>query len=76
MRTHQTDQTVRSSTLFNRRCETTATCFDCCLSQEIRDGVNGWLTTKLEGFDLRKAIDPVPELDSPEVVERPAKRCS
>ncbi len=30
---------------YNRRCETAATCFDCCLSQEILDGDNGWLTT-------------------------------
>jgi hypothetical protein len=29
----------------NRRFETSATCFDCCLSQEILDGGNGWLTT-------------------------------
>ena len=29
----------------NRDFETSATCFDCCLSQEILDGVNGWLTT-------------------------------
>ena len=29
----------------NRRFETAATCFDCCLSQEILDGGKGWLTT-------------------------------
>ena len=29
----------------NRRFETSATCFDCRLSQEILDGDNGWLTT-------------------------------
>jgi hypothetical protein len=29
----------------NRRLETAATCFDCCLSQKILDGGNGLLTT-------------------------------
>jgi len=29
----------------NRRFETAAARFDYCLSQEILDGVNGWLTT-------------------------------
>ncbi len=29
----------------NRCLETSATCFDCCLSQEILDGGNGVLTT-------------------------------
>ena len=44
-------------------------CFDCCLSQEILDGDNGWLTTKVEGFDFREAVDSVVELAFPELVE-------
>ena len=29
----------------SRWLDTAAACFDCCLSQESLDGVNGWLTT-------------------------------
>jgi hypothetical protein len=53
----------------NRRLETAATCFDCCLSQEILDGGNGLLTTKVLGFDFGETIDPVAELVFPELVE-------
>ena len=52
-----------------RRIETSATCFDCSLSQEIFDGDKRLLTPKDLGFDFREAVDPIAELAFPEPVE-------
>ena len=56
----------------NRRLETSATCFDRCLSQPISDGVKGLLTTKVDGFDFREALKAMTELFLPEVFKRVA----
>jgi hypothetical protein len=42
---HKQDRSAQLPTLTQPPVETSATCFDCCLSQEILDGGNGWLTT-------------------------------
>lgn len=50
----------------DRRLETSATRFDCCLSQPISDGVKGWLTTKDTAFEFGEVLKPVTELSLPE----------
>ena len=53
----------------NRRFETSATCLNCCLSQEIPDGGNGWLTGQVAGFDVGETVDSLTEPVLPELVE-------
>ena len=53
----------------NRWVDAAATRLDCCLSQTISDGVNGWLTTKDLPFDVGKAVEGMAELGFPKLFE-------
>ncbi len=61
---------VQPFTSPNRRFATSATCRDCSLSHAILDGGNGWLTGQVAGFNVCETIDPMSELNLPELVER------
>ena len=61
------DQSAFSAS--NNRFETSATCFDCCLSHSICDGVNGWFTTENLGFEFGEAVEAMSDAFSPEDVE-------
>lgn len=49
--------------------DTSATRFDCCLSQATLDGVKGRLTTKDLPLDVGEALEPVAKLFLPELFE-------
>lgn len=53
----------------NRWLDTSATCFDCCLSQATLDGGKGRLTTKKLPFDLGEAVKAMAKLLLPELFE-------